>query len=214
MHFRGGEDMKKQKIDIEDLTNYQLGIIWGFGSYTVTDMTFRHKDRYFIEQIQRLTDSQIQYQVDAGKPQYKLKTALFDIAQLEQLGWSHRNAEQRDIPTLDDYRDFLRAYIELHSSLDYCTSYTKSRQKYYRLRLRIYGNKILIQSINNVLREHGCQLKAIQRTVNDTTVYIAYTALDEIKAIYNYISGSPCHSDYWQDVDTKLRAPRQYTKGT
>lgn len=204
--------MIKPKIDITELSNYHLGILWSIGTYNQDEQSFtiRHKNKYFLEQLQPYFDSSIYPQKARTGTQYVLKTCLIDIEQLQNLGWTERNANQRDLPILEDYRDFLRAYIELHSSLDYCTGYKRKprNEKYYRLRLRIYGNKILIQSINRMLNKFvGVGSKKEQSTSNDKTFYIAYTSFEEIQSIYDWATGNLCCNEIWIDIDKKLKEP-------
>lgn len=204
--------MIKPKINITELTNYHLGILWSIGTYNQEENSFtiRHKNRYFLEQLKSYFDSSIYPQKSRTGTQYALKTCLINIEQLQNIGWTERNAEQRDLPILEDYKDFLRAYIELHSCLDYCTGYKRhnKHEKYYRLRLRIYGNRILIQSINNILHQYiGIGSKKEQPTTNNKTFYIAYTSFEEIQSIYNWVTGSHYCNEIWIDIDKKLKEP-------
>ena len=133
-----------------------------------------------------------------------LKTKHFDIEKLKAIGWTDRNASVRYLPRLNDYRDFMRAYIELHSSLDYSTRYRyrNRKEKYKALRLRIYGNKKLIGNLNTVLHIHvGVKLKAVQTLNNNKTAYITYTSLGEIENIFSYVNGSPCFKDVYNKLD-------------
>lgn len=184
-----------------------MGIIWGIGGFAEGRFILRHKDKYFLEQMH--LPNTIYSQITArGKMQYVLKTKGVTPADIP--GWSARNASERNVPILDDYRDFLRAYIELHGCLDYCIAYTreKSKHKYKKLRLRIYGNNILIQSINAILHENCfVGLKSIQKTANDTTKYISYTSYNELLKIFEWIDGYPHYEPFWADVDKKLRQP-------
>ncbi|MEY8763319.1 MULTISPECIES: hypothetical protein [Clostridium] len=114
---------------------------------------------------------------------------------------------------MDDYSDFLQAYIELHGRLDYSTRYMSKnkRERYRGLRLRIYGNYIIINSINNILHRYiKVSLKTPQLNINKKTAILYYTSFKEIDAIINYISGTPCFLEFWQDVDMKLKKPVIY----
>ncbi len=200
-------------ISLKDVSNYVLGIIFSIGSIAEGRLIFRHKYRYFLEQIQAICGNTIYEQENKGKPQYVMKTRSFDIDELKQYGWEERNAEQRNIPTLDNCSDFLRAYIELHGALDYSTRYMNrsKRERYRGLRLRIYGNYIIINSINNILHRYvKTNLKTSQLNINGKTAILYYTSFKEIDAIVNYISGTPCFKEFWQDVDMKLKKPVIY----
>lgn len=200
-------------IPLKNVSNYILGIMFGIGSIAEGRIIFRHKDRYFLEQIQIACGNTMYKQEKKGKPQYVLKTREFDIDELKQYGWEERNAEQRNIPTMDDYSDFLRAYIELHGSFDYSTRYMRKdkKEKYKGLRLRIYGNYIIINSINNILHRYvKVNSKTPQLNMNGKTATLYYTSFKEIDTIVNYISGTPCFEELWEDVDAKLRKPVIY----
>jgi len=191
------------------MDSYTLGIIWSIGSFQDNRFVFRHQDKYFLEQIQKYCNNNIYKQVGtSGKIQYVLKTISITPSDLP--GWTERNSGQRDVPILDNYKDFLRAYFEIHSCLGYCTAYRfkRKKEKYYKIRLRVYGNYVLIHSINNILSEEcKVQSKSVQYVYNEKTAYIQFTALNEITAIYDWLTGEPYNSKYWQDVDYKLRNP-------
>jgi len=201
----------KKKVVINSVSKYDLGIIWSIGSYSEETKQFiiRHKDRNFLDSIMKNFESTIYSQKSRTGIQYILKTALLNVDALKKIGWTERNAEQRNVPILDDYRDFLRAYFELHSSLDYCTSYTrKKKEKYYKLRLRIYGNEILITSINDILSSFAhVSKKSIQNTHNRKTTYIAFASYNEIQSIYNWLTGTPCNINFWENVDKLMQKP-------
>jgi hypothetical protein len=195
------------------MDNYTLGIVWSIGSYQENRFVFRHRDKYYLERINQYCNNTIYQQAGrTGKPQYVLKTGFFSLSDFE--GWTERNSEQRNVPLLDDYKDFLRAYFEIHSCLDYCTAYKnygrKNQQKYYRLRLRIYGNYVLIESLNRILNQE-CKVgsKKVQYiNINGgKTAYLQYASYDEILTIYNWLIGDPCNKDFWQDIDSKLKIP-------
>lgn len=112
-----------------EISNYQLGIIFAIGSTSEGRMIFRHRNRYFLEQIQQLTGNKIYIQHSQTGPQYAFKTQNINIDELKCYGWTKRNAEQRNVPMLNDYSDFLRAYIEIHSVLDYSVRYRCKNKK-------------------------------------------------------------------------------------
>jgi hypothetical protein len=198
------------------MDNYTLGIIWSIGSFQDNRFIFRHRNKYFLEQIQKYCNNNIYVQQGRTDIQYVLKTTSFTPSDFE--GWTERNSEQRNIPILDDYKDFLRVYFEIHSCLDYCTAYSnygrKNQKKYYKLRLRIYGNYILIQSINNILKQE-CKVnnKKVQHVnINDKTTYLQYTFSKELTIIFNWLTGEPYCKKYWQDIDSKLKEPIKYIR--
>lgn len=208
----------KEKKSFSQATSYQLGIIFGCGSFITENGTkrfvARHKDRYFLEQIENLfCNNKIGFREIGNKRYYILKSSKFDYDSLIAMNYRSRNNNERYLPVLEDYKDFLRAYVELHGSWDYCTSY-KKRQKYYRLRLRIFGNQSIINEINQVFRDEvGVGLKSLQGVkINNTTSYIAYTSLSELQAIRDYLYDIPYFEKYWHDVDCKISNPQIYNK--
>lgn len=196
---------------------YLLGIMWSIGSWLENEklMVFRHKDKHFLEVISRYFGYEIYEQAVKNYTQYVLKVYNFDIGKLVELGWNGRNADKRELPFLSDYRDFLRAYIELHSGLGYSVRYRRKprRDKYKALRLRIYGNEHLVEGINKELHK-SCRtsLKTIQDTkLNNKTFYVAYTSLAEIERIFNWLwNEKPYNKRYWADVEEKLNKPVLY----
>jgi len=193
------------------MDDYTLGIIWSIGSYQENRFVFKHRDRYYLEQIQKRFGNTIYEQIGTtGKSQFVLKTAQLKPEDL--YGWSERNAQKRDIPGLTRYNDFLRAYFEIHSALGYHTAYGRKKQKKYkRLRLRVYGNYFLIKSMNDILSDSKADRKSIQRVnSNNTTAYLQYTSLNEIIAILNWITGNPCNKEFWDDIDRKISEPIKY----
>lgn len=192
----------------DNMNNYILGIIFSIGSVQEGRLVFRHKHRYFLEQVQALCKNQIYEQKSRTGIQYVLKTSYFDIENLRAMGWSGRNSSVRHLPMLKDYRDFLRAYIEIHSTLDYSTRHKNRGEKYKALRLRIYGNKEMVEDITNTLNTYaGVGLKSPQVLPNNKTAYVAYTSLNEIKGIFAYAEGEPCFEWLWDNIKGKLNNP-------
>ena len=197
---------------MNNATTYQLGIIFSIGSYNKEDgrITFRHKDSYFLEQLQTLFPNNIYTQeVHSGK-QYAMKSHV-NIETLASINWNARNSYIRELPILENYKDFLRAYLEIHSRFDYCTTYSKNK-KYYRLRLRIYGNFNIIENINSILSvEVKVKKKSIYTTSNKKTSVLCYTNLEEIKEILRYLDGSPSNKLFWDNAYKCLKEPKKYT---
>lgn len=207
--------IRKERKSFSLASEYQLGILFGCGSIVTEKgdevLVIRHKDKYFLEQVQNLfIGNKLGYRKHNNKEYYILKSKAFDYESLFKIGYKARNDSQRYLPILDKYNDFLRAYIELHGCWDYCTTHKRNKEKYYRLRLRIYGNYFLIDEINRILSEEvGVKFKSIQMVKsNNTTSYIAYTSLEEIYAIRKYLDNTPCNESYWNDVDIKIKNPR------
>lgn len=201
-------------MGIHEFSNYDLGIIWALGSNTdINRFSFRHKERYFLERLSPYFNNKIYHQNRTKKSddmQYVLKVSGVDLQYLHDMGWTKRTADRRNLPELPDYRDFLRAYIEIHSSLDYSTRYSREKQRYkYRsLRLRIYGNVNLNESINRILaQEARCTFKSVQVLSNGKTSILNYTSAREIEDIFSYLHDTPSFEKFWEDVRHKLDNP-------
>ena len=190
-----------------NLNDYILGIIFSIGYISRGRFIFKNKNKYFLEQIQKVCGNNIYKQKDKKNVQYVLSTKYFDIERLKSIGWNNRNSDIRKLPKLNQYDNFLRAYIELHSRFDYSTRYRNKRKKtkYKALRLRIYGNRVLIIEINEILStDANIAWKSPQSEKNDKT---AYTSINEIKSIFQYIEEKPCFNAFWNEIENKLRIP-------
>lgn len=197
-------------MKFDDLTDYDKGIFWAIGSYADNRFVFRHQNLYFIERMQIYTDNEFYEQIHKDKSQFVLKTSNFDYQSFIDSGWTNRNAESRNVPILDNYKDFLRAYIELHSSLKYSTRYRRGgKEKYKALKLIVYGNITLIESLNNILNHEIGVSKKKPQIVSDNgkTATLDYTNFEEINKIYDYIFDNPYEVEYWTMVNKKLNNP-------
>lgn len=199
-------------MDFRNISNYDLGILWSIGSQIEDRFVLRHRNRYFLDRIQKYCHNTVYEQayVADGRIQYVLKISNPDMQYLYDIGWTNRNTEIRNIPKLNSYNDFLRSYIELHSRLDYSTRHNmRNGKKIKALRLRIYGNYGLIDGINNILCScAGAKIKKIEKIHNDKTAVVSYQSEKEINMIYDYIFDSPFFKPYWDDVDFKLQYPK------
>ena len=200
----------KEKLDLQELPKYIWGIIWGLGVYYPDGWVFRCKDRHFLDELSKYTDSKVYKQKDVNKVQYVLKTSIVHVDQLKEWGWTERWSDIRGIPSLSCYKDFLRSYIELYGYFEYIKVKTKA-MVYKKPKIRIYGNKTLIKSITDVLHEHYSIPKKKPYVVhNGKTAYISYSKFEEIESIFEYIKGEPCHKEFWQNVEEYLSKPKIY----
>ncbi len=182
---------------------YVLGIIWALGRYVdkIEDEReyyfIRHKNKYFLQVIRRELElkANIQAVTHKGKLQYRLKVAGMDIAQLNRLGWQPRNAVQRGYPRLvAGHRDFIRAYMEIHSSVDTMTIRKQNRPPHKQPRLRIYGNKDFLAELTQVLaNEVGTGPKKVQRATLESEVsgILYYMSKVELRNIFYYLYRPP-----------------------
>jgi len=199
-------------MNIFDFSNYSIGIIWALGSNVENNkFSIRHREKYFLEQLSPYFKNSIYKQKRTNKQndeQYVLKVSGVDSHKLYEMGWSPRNSQIRDVPLLSDYKDFIRAYVEIHSSLDYSTRYKRDGTKYKSIRLRIYGNVVLVNSINMILSQNAkVGIKTVQVRSNNKTSILHYSSLFEIQNVFDYIFGEPRFNAFWTDVENKLMSP-------
>lgn len=201
---------RKDRIDLEKLTSYHLGIIWAIGSYIESDTSFvlQHKNLYFLDQISPYLESDPFFNPDGDN--YKLKTNMIDINQLQSMGYSNRNADKRSLPALSEYSDFMRAFLELHGCIDYSTIYSQNRKKKYnRVRLRIYGNTKMISQTNDIfVDEIGITSHKPQLIHNKKTACLYICCLEEFRRVINYIHGDPFCPEWREKADYFLAHPR------
>ncbi|GEA15370.1 hypothetical protein E308F_16140 [Moorella sp. E308F] len=163
-----------------DLGAYILGILWGAFSISDEGYWLRHRDRWYIEVVKqyfRIASCGHESHSNTGT-QWRLKiTRAADVAAvktiLERYGWTPRKAPERPYPhgPLDD-RGFVRAWVELHGSADVTRI---GRKRTLTPRLRVYGNRVLMDDINRVIATGtGLPLRTLQKTVNEATVALYY----------------------------------------
>jgi len=204
----------------QQLTPYQLGIIYSIGSIVDYRWVFRHCDRYFLEQINFCNSiyKQIVKRNNRNKDnnnnnnnniQYVLKMPE-EVIDLSEYNWTNRNSNQRDIPILNsenEYKDFMRAYIEIHGRLDW-RSVISHGKIYKGLRLRIYGNRIMMESVSKLLNEYiGVGIKKVSMAVNEKTGILYYQGKKEIRMICEWcdsMGGNRC-VEYWDRFDEMMR---------
>lgn len=206
------------------MDSYILGVLWSIGRYEAGNgdnyFFVRSRSRYHLEVLRTYFEcsNKIFPLLRKGEIQWCLKLHVklhrFPIQKLMELGWAERNEEERRYPIqVENHSDFLRSYLELHSQFDWQTSYRGKKnkdRKYYRTRLRIYGNAKLIEQVNEILYvEIGISKHSPQFSPNGKTTYIQLTALGEIKKILEYIDGSPKSPEWWGQAEEYLAQPRK-----
>ena len=113
---------------------------------------------------------------------------------MERLGWQSRNAEQRDYPSIvNDHRHFIRAYMEIHSSID---TITIPRKNGFRTgpRLRVYGNKNFLEQLTGVLAAAmGTGVKTVQQATRKSEIsgILYYQSTTELQSIFEYVYRTP-----------------------
>lgn len=173
---------------------YVLGILWSIGS-PIEDrypyFMLRHHDRYFLDVVREALD--ISTTVVEGesrtRPQYKLKLFNFDLSQLMQYGWQPRIAEQRKYPNIQEHASFIRAYLELHSSIDTLTIRKRNKER-TSSRLRIYGNRYFLEVLTEVLSSQAeISPKRVQKTtkLSEQSGILYYQSHRELEKLLEYL---------------------------
>lgn len=193
---------------------YVLGILWSIGS-PIEDrypyFMLRHHDRYFLDVVRETLD--ISTTVFEGesrtRPQYKLKLFNFDLSQLTQYGWQHRIAEQRNYPNIQEHANFIRAYLELHSSVDAITIRKRGKER-TSPRLRIYGNRYFLEELTVVLSyQAGIYPKRVQKAtkLSENSGLIYYQSHKELEKLLEYLYPSDLqyfHREYYDHFRSLL----------
>jgi hypothetical protein len=190
------------------INTYILGIVWSISSINPDSrIVFRHKEKYFIQCLQKVFGGSIYEQDSRTDKQYVLKFKRDTLLnELNELGYSNRNSDKRIIPTIAD-KKFLQAYLEIHSKVDWQTAYTgNKKRKYKKVRIRVYGNKLLLEGINLLMHDIiRVELKTVQNCKNDTTGYISYGSQDEINMICDaFINEELRFIPYWDKISSMI----------
>ena len=173
---------------------YVLGILWSIGS-PIEDrypyFMLRHRDRYFLDVVREALN--VSTSIFVGEsltaPQYKLKLFKFDLSRLTQYGWQTRLSEQRSYPDIPEHVHFIRAYIELHSSVDTLTIRQRCKER-TSPRLRIYGNRYFLEHLTEVLSSQvGISPKRVQKATNlsEFSGILYYQSRRELEKLLVYL---------------------------
>lgn len=165
-----------------DVGAYVLGILWGILSPLGDEGYWvRHRDKWYIDTVRDrlgITAAGHGSYSNTGD-QWRLKiTRAVDVTAVKRLldahGWTARNSPERHFPvgSLNE-QGFVRAWVELHSSADIARV---GRGRKPTPRLRIYGNVVFMEEINQLLSSLvGVSERTIQKTPNETTKALYYT---------------------------------------
>jgi len=214
--YRGPE-----KIGLRDqqFNAYVLGILWALGSYeehvgTKTISRYfqlRHCRPYFLQVVKQelALQNKIRIVKHNGKPQYRLNIYDINIEYLNWLGWQARQAAERNYPAMSiGHRDFILAYLEIHSKLDT----TIVLKRYERPRLRIYGNMLFLTELTKVLAAEVCTgIKKTQQVMNRQSGIsgtLFYQSLRELHALFKYFYNLPHNHfdrEYYEKFSGLLR---------
>ena len=159
-----------------------LGILWALGRDDGTYFLIRYKERSLLEEICKY--SGLSKQIITGRSQtniqYRLKLTN-DIrknilyALIKRHGWSPRNADIRQYPIGDiDHMEFILAYVQIHSTLEFPKG---------RSRLRIYGNKLMMEEMNDIIPRVFSVARKTPQRIADKTYALCYQRESEISEL-------------------------------
>ncbi len=190
----------RKSIQIPDTSTetgaYVLGVLWGTCSRNIEGYLIRHRIPWFVKCVKeymQIPNSPYLLDARTGDQTILKITRKSIVKQIDRLllkrGWQPRNAAERSYPCGDIHdKGFIRAWIELHSSIDIARIGTK---RIATPRIRIYGNEELIEKINTVLSaETGLKLRMLQKTTNETTKALYYCG-SSAQTVYGWLYTEP-----------------------
>jgi hypothetical protein len=157
-----------------DAGAYVLGLLWGTASTSGEGYWVRHRNRWYVDIVREHLGVTAEGHESYSRTgdQWRLKiTRAVDVATvrnlLERHGWAPRKAPERPYPygNIDD-RGFVRAWVELHSSVDVTRT---GRKRMPTPRLRVYGSRPLLEELNRVVAAGvGLPPRKLQRMATGT----------------------------------------------
>lgn len=161
---------------------YALGILWGTASLiTSNELMIRHRDLELLAYWQHLMSlsGSIAVYSSATGPQGRYRIRQHFVVRrlkdwLNAAGWTPRQADVRPYPQVPIQDGaFIRAWIELHAAAD---RPPQGRQRRETPRIRIYGNQVLLTTMNDhIARASGLTPRTLQKTSNTSTKALYYT---------------------------------------
>jgi hypothetical protein len=155
----------------------------------------RHRDLYFVTAVRNHLGirSGIQEVKSKTGPQYRLKIVRQETVQdmhafLQEQGWQPRKALERQYPNGPvNHRGFIRAWVELHGGVDIRQSKNRNGSYSPQRRLRIYGNHLLMEEINEILcHATGLSPRRLQATQNEITKCIYFQG-GNVQPVLNWL---------------------------
>lgn len=175
---------------------YILGVLWGTCSRNIEGYLIRHRTPWFVncvKEYMQIPNSPYILTARTGDQTILKITKKPFVRQIDHLlikqGWQPRNAAKRSYPykNIDD-KGFVRAWIELRSSIDIARIGTK---RIATPRIRIYGNEELIEKINTVLSAGtGLKPRTLQKTTNEITKALYYCG-SSAQNVYDWLYTGP-----------------------
>ena len=130
-------------------------------------------------------------------------------SQLTQYGWQPRISEQRNYPNITEHVDFIRAYIELHSTLDTITIRQRDKER-KSPRLRIYGNRHFLDDLTKMLSSQvEITPKRVQMAtrLSDSSGILYYQSRRELEKLLAYLYAPDLpyfHKEYYNHYRSML----------
>ncbi len=177
------------------MTDYCNGIIYGTG-YVVrengkTYLCVRNLDPYYSKIIEH-------------EVPYKSYESKHNIRRDNKTQWciKLRNiCEPTPLSEIHYPQEFIRAYMELHATIDPMSMKDRKGNKIKRLRLRIYGNEEIISWINTNLPAKEKKIQYIRNVIEENylgeTCCIYFQSRREILDILDWIYGQPRNEKVW-----------------
>jgi len=193
---------------------YVLGILWSTGSPIEDKYPFfmlRRYDRYFLDVIREHLKVYLTFLRESPELAHNTNSSylIFDLSQLTQYGWQPRLSEQRGYPDIKEHVDFIRAYFELHSSVDTVTIRKRGKER-TSPRLRIYGNRYFLSELTEVLSSQvEISSKRVQKATkqSESSGILYYQSRRELERLLTYLYPPGIryfHREYYEHVRSLL----------
>lgn len=193
-------------------TSYALGILWATCSNTGEKYLLTNQDPYFANFIQKINGGKIYTLTHCrnGTKLYCLRIKKSLESEIEESGYTGRKNTDRAIPRIDNNADFVRAYIQCHSTLGLGPCKTRRGEKIKIPRLRLHGAWTLMEWMSEVIAKTvGVGVKKVQKHSNSEMGILHYQSCMEIIKICEWVL-SESHS---QAFETAVYLTFQNKKG-
>lgn len=177
------------------MTDYSIGIAYGTG-YIAKE---NGKEFLFVRNL----DPYYPKTIEAEVP-YKAYESKHNMSRDGKVQWCIKARNISKLPEFSEIsnpQDFIRAYMELHSTIDFINVKNRNNSKIPKLRLRIYGNEEVISWINEVVPANKKKIQYIRNILDSNyvgeTCCIYYQSSKEICNILDWIDGTPKNDKIW-----------------
>lgn len=178
------------------MNDYCNGIAYASGYFAKEDgkqyLVIRNLDPWYAKVIE-------------SESKYKAYASRHNITRDGSPQWCIKARDVSTVPPLSEIqnaRDFCRAYIEIHGSIDLATVKDRRGAHYKRPRLRIYGTAEVLSFLNNCLPANEKKIQHVKcKTVDGyvgETCILYYQSTKEIASILQWMNGVPKNEAVWQ----------------